>query len=134
LLPFGQARRITAGDELTIVSWGAMVERCELAARDLAGQVELLDLRTIIPWDVAAVLESVCRTSKCLIVHEEIGVAGFGAEIAATIAQEALMDLDAPIRRLTMPPVPIPFNTGLMNAVLPTVAGIRREMELLLRF
>jgi 2-oxoisovalerate dehydrogenase E1 component len=134
LLPLGRACRITEGDELTVVSWGAMVERCELAARDFAGQVELLDLRTIIPWDVTAVLESVRRTAKCLIVHEEIGVAGFGAEIAATIAQEAFMDLDAPIRRLTMPAVPIPFNTGLMNAVLPTVADIRREMEQLLHF
>jgi 2-oxoisovalerate dehydrogenase E1 component len=133
-LPFGRARRITEGDELTVVTWGAMVERCDLAARDFAGRVDLLDLRTVIPWDIEAVLESARRTAKCLIVHEEIGVAGFGAEIAATVAQEAFLDLDAPIRRLTMPAVPIPFNVGLMNAILPSVADIRDEMARLLAF
>jgi 2-oxoisovalerate dehydrogenase E1 component len=134
VLPFGQARLITEGDELTVVTWGAMAERCDLAARDFAGRVTVIDLRTIIPWDQAAVLDSVRQTGKCLIVHEEIGVAGFGAEIAATIAQEAFLDLDAPIRRLTMPAVPVPFNTGLMNAILPTVADIGREIERLLAF
>jgi 2-oxoisovalerate dehydrogenase E1 component len=133
-LPFGRARRITEGGELTVVTWGAMVERCDLAARDFAGRVDLLDLRTVIPWDIEAVLESARRTAKCLIVHEEIGVAGFGAEIAATVAQEAFLDLDAPIRRLTMPAVPIPFNVGLMNAILPSVADIRDEMARLLAF
>ena len=94
----------------------------------------MLDLRTIVPWDKEAVLASVRKTSKCLIVHEDIGLGGFGAEIAATIAQEAFMDLDGPVERLAAPPVPVPFNYALMNAVVPGVAEIRQRMADLLAF
>ncbi|MEW5987037.1 MAG: transketolase C-terminal domain-containing protein [Chloroflexota bacterium] len=134
VIPFGQARLITEGDDLTVVTWGAMVERCELAARDLDAGIEIIDLRTIVPWDKAAVLASVRKTARCLIVHEDMGPAGFGAEIAATLVQEAFLDLDAPIERLTAPPIPVPFNFGLMNAVVPAVDLIRPKMEELLAF
>ncbi len=134
VIPFGQARFITRGDDLTVVTWGAMVERCELAAHPLAAGIEIIDLRTIVPWDKTAVLESVRRTSRCLIVHEDIGVAGFGAEIAAVVGAEAFLDLDAPITRLTAPPIPVPFNVGLMNAVVPTVEMIRQQMADMLAF
>lgn len=134
MLPFGQAKVITRGDDLTVVTWGAMVERCEAAAAELDAAIEIIDLRTIVPWDKTAVLRSVRKTSKCLIVHEDIGIGGFGAEIAATIVQEAFLDLDGPIERLTAPAVPVPFNTGLMDAVVPNVAQIRQRMEELLAF
>ncbi|NDJ85893.1 MAG: pyruvate dehydrogenase [Chloroflexi bacterium] len=134
MLPFGQANFVSRGDDLTVVTWGAMVERCEAAAAELEAAIEIIDLRTIVPWDKAAVLESVARTSKCLIVHEDIALGGFGGEIAATIVSEAFLDLDAPVERVAAPAVPVPFNTGLMDAVVPTVALIRRHMEDLLAF
>jgi 2-oxoisovalerate dehydrogenase E1 component len=119
---------------MTVVTWGAMVERCQEAAEALDGGVEILDLRTIVPWDRQAVRRSLQKTAKCLIVHEDIGFAGFGAEIAATVAQDMFFYLDAPVERLAAPPVPIPFNYKLMNAVVPTVDDIRRRMRDLLAF
>ncbi|PVE30187.1 pyruvate dehydrogenase, partial [Enterococcus faecalis] len=73
MLPFGKAKILQAGSDLTLVTWGAMVERCELALKEVDAGVELIDLRTIVPWDKEAVLASVRKTSKCLIVHEDIG-------------------------------------------------------------
>jgi 2-oxoisovalerate dehydrogenase E1 component len=134
MLPFGKAKLVASGDNLTVVTWGAMVERCETAAQEIGDSIEIIDLRTLVPWDKEAVLESVRKTSKVLIVHEDIGLGGFGAEISATIAQEALMDLDAPVERVTAPATPVPFSTHLMEGVIPTVAEIRQRMEDLLAF
>lgn len=134
MLPFGKAKRIREGDDLTVITWGAMVERCELAAQELEASIEIIDLRTIVPWDKEMVLDSVTKTSKCLIVHEDIELGGFGAEIAATLVHEAFLSLDAPIQRIAAPAVPIPFNTGLMDAVVPTVNQIRLAMQDLLTF
>ena len=106
LLPFGVASLVRAGSEITVVTWGAMVERCEQAAAQSHVDAEVLDLRTLSPWDKAAVLASVAKTRRCLIVHEDNLTAGFGAEIAATLAQECFFNLDAPIERLAMPDIP----------------------------
>jgi len=129
-LPFGVANRLREGAELTVVSWGAMVERCEQAAAESAIDVELLDLRTLAPWDRDAVLGSVAKTRRCLIVHEDTLTAGFGAEIAAQLAERAFFDLDAPVERLAMPDVPSPHSPLLLDAVVPgvpdIVAAIRR--------
>jgi 2-oxoisovalerate dehydrogenase E1 component len=124
VVPFGVARRLRAGQELTLVTWGAMVERCEQAAADSAVDVELLDLRTLVPWDRAAVLASVAATRRCLIVHEDNLTAGFGAEIAAQLAHAAFADLQAPVERLTMPDIPVPHSPLLLDAVLPGVTSI----------
>ena len=132
-IQFGQATKVLEGEDLTIISWGAMVERCQLAV-GLNGSVELIDLRTIIPWDKDMVLASVRKTGKCLIVHEDIGTAGFGAEIAAVVAQEAFLDLDGPVERLTAPSVPVPYNIAMMNAVVPTVEKIKDRISELLGF
>jgi 2-oxoisovalerate dehydrogenase E1 component len=134
VLPLGKAGVVLAGDRLTVVTWGAMVERCERAARDLGESIELLDLRTVAPWDRAAVLASVRKTRRCLIVHEDTLTAGFGAEIAAVVAEEAFLSLDAPVSRLAIPDVPTPYNVGLMNAVLPSIEGIAAKMQELLAF
>lgn len=134
MLPFGKGKRVTTGDELTVVTWGAMVERCEQAAQQLGGAIEIIDLRTLVPWDKEMVLDSVKKTAKCLIVHEDIGLGGFGAEISATIAQEAFMDLDAPIQRLTAPSAPVPFSTTLMDGVVPTVEKIQAQMAELMAY
>ncbi len=126
VVPFGQARLIRAGTRLTIVTWGAMVERCEQAVAQSRVDAEILDLRTLVPWDRDAVLASVRRTHRCLIVHEDTMTAGFGSEIAAVLASEAFYDLDAPIERLAMPDVPSPHSPVLLEAVVPGVAQIAR--------
>jgi 2-oxoisovalerate dehydrogenase E1 component len=127
VLPFGKARTVRDGSDLTIVTWGAMVERCEQAAE--GHSVEIIDLRTLMPWDREAVLESVKRTRRCLIVHEDLMSAGFGAEVAAVVAQECFFDLDAPVSRLAMPDIPSPHNPALMEWALPSVDGIRAKIE-----
>ncbi|MBM0105338.1 hypothetical protein JM946_11285 [Steroidobacter sp. S1-65] len=124
VVPFGKAKLLRAGSELTIISWGAMVERCEQAAEQSSVDVELLDLRTLMPWDREAVLASVRKTRRCVIVHEDNLTAGFGAEIAAVLAKEAFFDLDAPIERVTMPDVPSPHSPLLLDSVVPSVARI----------
>lgn len=131
-LPFGRARTTVSGDAITIVTWGAMVPRCEEAARDQSADV--IDLRTLMPWDREAVLASVRRTRRCLIVHEDLKTAGFGAEIAAVVADEAFLDLDAPIARVAMPDIPSPHHPALFDATLPSVAHIRRRIDALVRF
>jgi 2-oxoisovalerate dehydrogenase E1 component len=134
VVPFGKARVISAGDRLTVVTWGAMVERAVQAAKKVGQAVEILDLRTLSPWDKKAVLDSVEKTRHCLIVHEDTLTAGFGAEIAAVVAQEAFFNLDAPVARLATPDVPLSYNVGLMNAVLPSVETIAAKMHELLEF
>jgi 2-oxoisovalerate dehydrogenase E1 component len=130
-VPFGKAKVIRGGVELTVVTWGAMVERCEEAAEQSAVDVEVLDLRTLAPWDRDAVLASVKKTRRCLIVHEDTLTAGFGAEIAAMLARDAFFDLDAPIERLTMPDVPSPHSPLLLDAVVPGVAAITQAIRTL---
>jgi 2-oxoisovalerate dehydrogenase E1 component len=124
VVPFGVARKVRTGSELTLVTWGGMVERCEQAAAASLVDVELIDLRTLSPWDKAAVLESVQKTRRCLIVHEDNLTAGFGAEIAAVVAKEAFYHLDAPVERLTMPDIPNPHSPVLLDAAVPTAATI----------
>jgi 2-oxoisovalerate dehydrogenase E1 component len=133
-LPFGRGKVTLSGTDLTVVTWGAMVERCESAARALGASIEIIDLRTLVPWDKALVLESVRKTGKCLIVHEEILQAGFGGEIAAAVAQEAFEYLDGPPQRLAAPSTPVPFSTDLMEGVVPRVEQIKAAMSELLAY
>jgi 2-oxoisovalerate dehydrogenase E1 component len=128
VIPFGKARKVASGGRMTVVTWGAMVERCEAAAKQVGGDIDVLDLRTLSPWDREAVLESVRRTHRCLIVHEDNFTAGFGAEIAAVLAKNAFFELDAPIERLTMPDIPSPHNPVLLNAVVPSQEKIAGAM------
>jgi len=132
VLPFGRAKKTREGDAITIVTWGAMVPRCEAAAEGVSADV--IDLRTLMPWDREAVLDSVSRTRRCLIVHEDLRTGGFGAEIAAVVADEAFLDLDAPVGRVTMPDIPSPHHPSLLEHVLPSVAGIRAEIDRLVGF
>lgn len=134
IVPFGRANVIREGEALTVVSWGAMVMRCEEAAEQLGEDIEIIDLRTLSPWDKACVLESLRRTNRCLIVHEDNITAGFGAEISATLAVEAFFDLDAPPRRLAMPDIPSPHSPVLLDAVVPAVEEIATAMRDLIEF
>ncbi|MEO8621779.1 MAG: transketolase C-terminal domain-containing protein [bacterium] len=132
VLPFGRAKRLREGDRATVVTWGAMVHRCVDAVDGFTGEIDLFDLRTIAPWDHDAVLESVRRTGRCLIVHEDTATAGFGAEIAAVLAREAFWFLDAPIERVAVADVPMPYHPVLLDAVLPSAGSIAERIGALL--
>jgi 2-oxoisovalerate dehydrogenase E1 component len=132
LLPLGVANVIREGDKLSVITWGAMVERCTLAAEQTNGSVEVIDLRTIVPWDRDAVIASVNKTKRCLIVHEDSLTAGFGAEVAAVVSKECFFNLDAPIERLAVPDVPLPYNIRLLNALLPGAETIAAKIVELL--
>ncbi len=134
VVPFGKARMLQEGEEITIVTWGAMCERVESAVEQTGVSADIIDLRTLVPWDKDAVLKSVGKTNHCLIVHEDTQTAGFGAEIAAVITKEAFSDLDAPVERITMPDIPVPYNIPLMESVLPNVNTISGAIERILSF
>ena len=132
--PIGEARIHREGTDVTLITWGAMVYTAEEAASKLDDlSVEIIDLRTILPWDKEAVLASVRKTSKALVLHEDTRTGGFGAEIAATIAEEAFEDLDGPVRRIAAPDTPVPFSPALEAAFIPqvedVVAGLRELAE-----
>jgi 2-oxoisovalerate dehydrogenase E1 component beta subunit len=126
--PFGEARLHREGEDVTLVTWGAMVYTASEAADRVAEEdgvsTEILDLRTVIPWDRKAVLASVEKTSKVLVLHEDTLTGGFGAEIAATIAEEAFEHLDAPVKRIAAPDAPVPFSPPLEKAFIPQVDDV----------
>jgi pyruvate/2-oxoglutarate/acetoin dehydrogenase E1 component len=124
-IPIGEARLHQEGDDVTIVTWGAMVYTAEEAAAEVDDlSVEIIDLRTVLPWDKEAVLASVRKTSKVIVLHEDTHTGGFGAEIAATIAEEVFEDLDAPPKRIAAPDTPVPFAPVLEKAFLPQVSDV----------
>ena len=131
IVPFGQGKKVTEGDQLTVVSWGGMVHMCQTAVEQTGIRTDLIDLRTLRPWDKEMVLESVKKTGRCLIVHEDNISAGFGAEIAAVLAKEAFFYLDAPIERLATADIGNPHDPRLMEHALPNPNSIaQRMMEL----
>lgn len=134
----GQARIARPGTDLTIVSWSKSLHTCLAAAELLADaetaiSAEVLDLRTLAPWDRDQVLESVGRTGHLLVVHEAVRTCGLGAEIVATVAEEAHGVLEAAPRRIANPDLPIPFAAGLERAVIPqiddVVSAVRKVMS-----
>jgi len=132
-VPFGKARMHQEGSDVSVITWGAMVYTAEEAARQIADadgvSVEILDLRTLIPWDKEAVLATAAKTSKVLVLHEDTRTGGFGAEIAATIAEEAFEDLDAPVKRIAAPDTPVPFSPPLEKAFIPQVADVAAGLK-----
>jgi 2-oxoisovalerate dehydrogenase E1 component beta subunit len=111
-----------------------MVHTADEAAKQIDASVEIVDLRTIMPWDKQAVLESVRKTSKVLVLHEDTRTGGFGGEIAATIAEEAFEDLDAPVKRLAAPDSPVPFSPVLEKAFIPQVDDVVRALKELIQY
>ena len=134
VLPFGRAAVVAEGSALTLVTWGAMVFPALEAAERFGGQVEVIDLRTIVPWDVDTVLASVRKTSRCLVVHEDTITGGFAGEILAVVAAEAFTALDAPPRRLATPDCPTPYSADLMAEILPNAETIGEVIQELLAF
>jgi len=119
------ARIAREGSDLTVIAYGAMVHAALEATEELDASVEILDLRSLVPLDTEAILTSVAKTSKVLIVDEANETCAAGAQVAALIAERAFEQLDGPIRRVATPDVPIPFSPPLEQAVLPSVERIR---------
>lgn len=134
VIPFGKANILRQGTDVTIITWGAMCERCEKVAEESSYSLEVIDLRTIMPWDREAVFKSVKKTNRCLIVHEDTSTAGFGSEIASQVSDLLFSHLDAPVSRVTMPDIPMPYNVGLMNRVLPDSEKIRSKIDALMNY
>lgn len=135
-VPIGKLEVKRKGEDITLITYGAMVYRSLAAAEKMAQegvQVEVLDLRTILPFDKEGVLRSVKKTSKALIVHEDSKTGGIGGEIAALIAEEAFEELDGPIMRVTAPDTHWPFSPPLEEFCLPNeekiLAALRRLAE-----
>jgi 2-oxoisovalerate dehydrogenase E1 component beta subunit len=131
--PIGPAAIRREGADLTCVAWGLMVHHCLEAAEAVAGDgidAEVIDLRTLCPLDRETILRSVEKTARAMVVHEDNLTGGFGAEVAATIAQEAFDHLDAPVTRVAAPDVPaMPFNQPQEEAFLPNPAKIAAAMR-----
>jgi 2-oxoisovalerate dehydrogenase E1 component beta subunit len=133
-VPIGEARVAREGEELTVVAYGSAVLLAEQAADELGEDIEILDLRTLAPLDRDAILASARKTGKVLVAHEATQSCGVGAEVASLVAQEAFEELDAPVRRLTTPDVPIPFSPTLERAVLPQLDDMKEACSELLRY
>jgi 2-oxoisovalerate dehydrogenase E1 component len=133
-VPFGQARIVRPGRDATIVTYGAAVHWALEAARTLAEErreIEVIDLRTLVPWDVETTLGSLRRTGRVLVLHEAPLTAGFGAEIAATLGRLGFEYLDAPVSRLAGLDTPVPFSRALEEIVLPRARIVPAVRELL---
>ena len=134
-IPLGKARLAREGADLTVIAYGAMVPLALEATDDLEGaRIEVLDLRSLVPLDRDAVLASVRKTSKVVVLHEATRSCGVGAEVAALIAEEAFEDLDGPVVRVSAPDVPIPFSPPLERAVLPQVDDVKEACRELLAY
>ncbi len=132
VLPWGLARVARPGTDVTVVAWGAMVRRSLEAAETLERSglsVEVIDLRTMVPLDLETVLASVRKTGRVLITHEDVLFGGFGAEVAARIADDAFEDLDAPVKRYAGRNAPVPYNWFLEERILPQTRGLIAAIE-----
>jgi pyruvate dehydrogenase E1 component beta subunit len=135
LVPFGQAAIRRTGSDITVVATGMMVGRSLQAAEQLATErieLEVIDLRTLVPLDIETVLESVRRTSRAIVVHEAVRTAGGGAEIAAQIQERAFFELDAPVWRVAGTDTPIPQDAELEQLCIPSVDDIAAACRALL--
>jgi len=135
VVPLGKARLAREGDDVTLVAYGAMVPLCERAAETLASEasVEVLDIRTLKPLDEDALLASAAKTGRVVIVQEAPRIAGFGAELAAILAEKAILDLRGPVLRVTGYDVPYPY-WKLEDAYMPSVGRVVDACRRLLEF
>src|SRR5881392_2389193 len=132
VVPLGRARLAREGDDVTLVAYGAMVPVCEAAADALDASVEVLDIRTLKPLDETALLASAAKTGRVVIVQEAPRVCGFAAELAAILAEKAILDLQAPVQRVTGYDVPYPYwqiEDAYMPSVERVVDAARRVLE-----
>ncbi|MDP1793038.1 MAG: dehydrogenase E1 component subunit alpha/beta [Acidimicrobiales bacterium] len=134
VVPFGKATIDRVGDDITVVTYGATVEKTRQAVDQLGVSAEIIDLRWIVPWDHELVAESIAHTGRCLVVHEDVITCGFGAEVAAWIGEHCFSDLDAPVRRVAAIDTHVAYEPTLERAVLPQVDDIASAMKSLLAY
>jgi pyruvate/2-oxoglutarate/acetoin dehydrogenase E1 component len=138
VVPLGQARLQRAGSDLTIVTYGMMVHESQKAAdavaRELEASVEIIDLRTLLPLDEDAIIESVKKTNRLLIVHEDTRTGGIAGEIALRVSERAFEWLDAPVLRITALDTPVPYSPPLEDYFLPQVNDIINACRYLIRY
>jgi len=134
MVPLGEARVAREGSEATVIAYGSSVHLATQAVEELGEDVEVIDLRSLCPLDTEAILASVRKTSKVLVAHEATRSCGVGAEVSALISEEAFEELDAPVKRLTAPDVPIPFSPPLEQAVLPQLDDMKEALNELLSY
>ena len=130
-IPLGKARRVTEGEQLTILAYGTMVHVAEAVAREKGIEADILDLRTLVPLDIEAIEASVERTGKCLIVHEATRTSGFGAELSALVTERCFYHLEAPVERVTGFDTPYPHS--LEWAYFPGPVRIGEAIDKLLK-
>jgi pyruvate/2-oxoglutarate/acetoin dehydrogenase E1 component len=133
-VPIGEARIAREGEEMTVIAYGSSVLLAEQAAEQLEESIEIVDLRTLCPLDTETILASASKTGKVLVAHEATRSCAVGAEVAALITEEAFESLDAPVRRLTAPDVPIPFSPPLEQAVLPQLDQFKEACRELIAY
>jgi 2-oxoisovalerate dehydrogenase E1 component len=137
LVPFGKANIVKEGNDLSVITYGAMVHETNFAIKRLEEEgysIEIIDIRTISPLDTETIFKSVKKTGKAIIIHEDTLTSGFGAEIAAKIAEFAFEYLDGPVRRIAAKDTPIPYHPNLENVVLPNRERIYTELKNLLNY
>jgi 2-oxoisovalerate dehydrogenase E1 component len=137
MIPFGKARVAREGTTVSVVTWGATVNRALLAAQRLEGEgisVEVIDMRTLAPFDREAIGVTVEKTGRALVLHEDVLTGGFGGEIAALIAEHHFQSLDAPVRRIGAADTPVGYAPDLEDAILPQVDGITEAIRALARY
>jgi 2-oxoisovalerate dehydrogenase E1 component len=138
MIPFGKAKTVREGKHLTLVTYGALVPRAlqaaQRASRELSVETEVIDLRTLSPYDWEAIAESVRRTSRVIVAHEDVLSWGYGAEIAARIADELFDDLDAPVKRVAATDTFVAYQPQLENVILPQPEDLFRAIEGLAKF
>ena len=135
MIPFGKASIKQEGNDLTIVTWGMMVHESIKAAQELKDySIEIIDIRTIIPLDKETIFNSVKKTGKVLIVHEDTLTAGFGAEVSALISDNCFQYLDGPVKRLAAHDTHIPYHPNLENFILPHKEKIKKVIQEIVEF
>lgn len=137
MIPFGKARIVKEGKDATIVAWGALVQKSLDAAKEIEAKgksVEVIDLRTLAPFDFEAIKKSLSKTHRIMIAHEEHKTSGFAGEIAARINEECFTELDAPILRVCSKDTHVAYNPGLEEVILPQTSDVKEMLEKLLSF
>jgi 2-oxoisovalerate dehydrogenase E1 component len=136
-VPFGRARLVREGSDVTIVTYGALVQRSFLAAQELAErgiETEILDLRTLQPLDFESIARSIAKTGRVIVAHEDTQFCGYGAEVAARVASECFMDLDAPVRRVGALDTPVAYAPQLEETILPQKDTLVRAIREIAEF
>ena len=134
LLPFGKAKVVQEGNDLTIVTWGAIVQKAVEASRNTNKSVEIIDIRTLNPLDIDTILDSIKKTNRVIVAHEDHLTSGFGSEISAQISDLGFEFLDAPVKRVASKDIHVAYSPNLENEILVQTSWIEKEIEEIINY